>query len=66
MDPAPMKNEGATDLKDPAPKKPWVVVEDTPKERLLPAVPTPAVGVLRPKVGVEVPNTGLLSMCWPR
>lgn len=37
-------------------------VEDPPKERLLPDVPTPGAGVLRPKMSVEVPpNTGLLS-----
>lgn len=62
MDPAPMENEGAADPKGPTPTKPWVGVEEAPKERLLPPVPTPAVGVLCPKVGVEVPpNTGLLS-----
>lgn len=37
-------------------------VEDPPKERLLPDVPTPGAGVLQPKMSVEVPpNTGLLS-----
>lgn len=62
MGPAPMENEGAADPKDPTPTKPWVGIEDTPKERLLPAVPTPAVRVLRPNVGVEMlPYTGLLS-----
>lgn len=61
LDTAPMENEGVADPKGPSPIKPWVDVEDAPKERLLPDVPTPGAGVLRPKVSVEVPpNTGLL------
>lgn len=31
--------------KGPTPTKPWVGVEDAPKERLLPDVPTPGAGV---------------------
>lgn len=62
LDPAPMEKEGAADPKGPTPTKPWVGVEDAPKERLLPDVPTPGAGAFWPKVGVEVPpNTGLLS-----
>lgn len=41
LDPAPMEKEGAADPKAPMPTKPWVGVEDAPKERLLPDVPTP-------------------------
>lgn len=62
MDPAPMEKEGAAEPKGTTPTKPWAGAEGVPKERLLPTVPTPGVGVLCPKVGVEVPpNTGLLS-----
>lgn len=42
--------------KGPTPTKPWVGVEDAPKERLLPDVPTPGAGAFWPKVGVEVPR----------
>lgn len=45
MDPAPMENEGVADPKGPTPTKPWEGVEDAPKERLLPDVPTPGAGV---------------------
>lgn len=45
LDPAPIENEGAADPKGPTPTKPWVGVEDAPKERLVPDVPTPGVGV---------------------
>lgn len=62
LDPAPMEKEGAADPKGPMPTKPWVGVEDTPKDKLLPAVTAPGVEAFCPKVGVEVPpNTGLLS-----
>lgn len=62
MDPAPMEKEGAADPKGVTPTKPWVDADGVPKERLLPAVPTPGVGALCPKVGVEVPlNIELLS-----
>lgn len=44
MDPAPMEKEGAVDPKGPTPTKPWAGV-DAPKERLLPAAPTPGAGV---------------------
>ena len=46
MDPAPMEKEGEADTKGPTPTKPWVDVEDAPKERLLPHVPTPGAGAL--------------------
>lgn len=46
LDPAPIENEGAPDPKGPTPTKPWVGVEDAPKERLVPDVPTPGAGVL--------------------
>lgn len=66
MDPAPMEKEGAADPNGPTPTKPWVGVEDAPKERLLPDVPIPGVGLFCPKVGVEVPpNIGLLSDVLP-
>lgn len=45
LDPAPMENEGVADPKGPTPTKPWEGVEDAPKERLLPDVPTPGAGV---------------------
>lgn len=45
LDPAPMEKEGAVDPKGPTPTKPWAGVEDAPKERLLPAAPTPGAGV---------------------
>lgn len=45
MDPAPMEKEGAADPKGLTPTKPWVGVEDAPKERPLPDVPTPEAGV---------------------
>lgn len=62
MDPKPMEKEGVADPKGVTPMKPWAGVEGVPKERLLPAVPTPGVVVLCPKLGAEVPpNTGLLS-----
>lgn len=41
LDPAPMEKEGAADPKAPTPTKPWVGVEDAPKDRLLPDAPTP-------------------------
>lgn len=57
-----MEKEGAADPKGVMPMKPWAGVEGVPKDRLLPAVPTPGAGVLCPKVGVEVPpNTSLFS-----
>ena len=40
LGPAPMEKEG------PFLTKPWMGVEDAPKERLLPDVPTPGPGVL--------------------
>lgn len=62
LDPAPMENEGAADPNVATPVKPWAGAEDAPKERLLPAVPTPGAALFCPKVGVEVPpNTGLVS-----
>lgn len=45
LDPAPMEKEGAVEPKGPTPTKPWLGVEDAPKERPLPDVPTPEAGV---------------------
>ena len=45
--PSPERRQGHTGHlpKGPTPTKPWAGVEDAPKERLLPAAPTPGAGV---------------------